>query len=122
LDKVDFSLIDNFIKQKWDNFTDSEIEKIKSMFPYSNVALDIYINNFTDSESYPKAKLDIKYYKSIFKRDFSNSDDSEISIIKTKDEWYYVIIDKYKDTLFYKCDQLDGLLLFIYDFFNKGKK
>lgn len=66
--------------------------------------------------------MDIKYYKSIFKRDFSNSDDSEISIIKTKDEWYYVIIDKYKDALFYKCDQLDGLLLFIYDFFNKGKK
>ena len=76
------------------SFTKNEIEKIQEMIPDAN----IYSSN--------------EYTLSIYSNEYN------LSISKTIDEWYYVIEGRYragsskaiKLSKLYKCDQFDGLI------------
>jgi len=103
----------NNIKNKWENFKNSEINTIISLIPYTDVEIiDTigYISGLDGEGELFMLGIPPGPYKVPGRIEIKSEG---ITIIKLKDEWYYVIIDLNEGPFFYKCDQLDGLMSFL---------
>lgn len=124
-----------FIKERWEEFTDDEIYKIRSLYPYDMVIIKPAVDKSYFSSELAEDEKAIVPEGAYVKPgcDFMpgcriDIEQENIQIVKLIDEWYYVktkmalptskhttnIIAKYKQTVFYyKCDQFNGLMSFL---------
>ena len=100
-----------------EDFTTEEVAKIKPLL--QGGVLDLYVGK--------KYRIDIRFHNPNFgwnktpkepiKKGSSGGKYTKIiTIVKLKDEWYYIILstrDGDVDQSFYKCDQFEGLLSFL---------
>jgi hypothetical protein len=108
---LDESNIDeDFIIEKWDKFKDGEISEIMKFYPMNNYYIYSYILG---------GKVDDNSGELII---FGESDSKRVytvnlSVVKLRDEWYYISLPKHKSKLskisYWKCDQFEGLIEFI---------
>lgn len=91
-------------KESIEIFTDMELSLLQENFPYCIIRRAKY----KTIESYIKC-LSICI----------NPDRILLVLFKGFDEWYYV--DCFRSFIYFKCDQMDGLLEFIKDFKTKDK-
>jgi len=102
----------SFIEDFWMTFTDKEIEMVRELLPdvkaKNSISTDFDLNG--DISLFGQSYLDTKG---------ARLDSKEFTMIKLKDEWYYVMMDmsdQEEDDKFFKCDQFEGLLQLIKDY------
>ena len=84
--------------EKMEAFTDSEVKLVGECLP----KFDIQLSKLVDREQSLDCILVCDHFTN--RKLICN-----VTIIKFKDDWYYVRTMKYSDNKFYECDQLDGL-------------
>jgi hypothetical protein len=116
--------INDFVEENWIPFTESEIKKIMEYFPSSQRKEYKweYEKDFTAFAVGKKASIDIKMvdikmvdiesYTDVRIPPKKSKERSIFNITKLVDDWFFVhhvVTGRY-----YKCDQFDGLLEFLY--------
>lgn len=97
-----FNKYDQFSSDKAEKFTLEEINKVKD-----NV-IELLIGDVKSSKT-DKNLIYFELYKSIGAKEFRKL----VTVYKYRDEWFSVTAEKLSGLdmmIFYKCDQLDGLM------------
>lgn len=99
----------DYIMDNWEAFTIEEINEITGISDkIKNYSINVGLNPI-----YPKAKMDIMNVQ------IDNVCINDFFIVKLKDEWYYVqICSNILPNIYYKCDQLSGLISCMSQYFS----
>ena len=112
---------EDFIIEKWDKFKDGEISEIMKFYPGVEASNFFQVNNYYIYSYILGGKDDDNFGELIILgEDVVNNKrvyTINLSVVKLKDEWYYISLPKHKSKLskisYWKCDQFEGLIEFI---------